>query len=548
MLLISSIAGCLLFPRLSYALVEPDEGRYAEIGREMLRSGDWIVPHMNGLPYFDKPPLLYWLTAASLRVFGLHAWAARMVPALCAFLTVLGTFWFVARIFGARAGFLAGLALSLMVGFLQCGRFLIIDGLLTLTVAGGLFAAYEAIRTDRLRRNWWVLSAVFCALAVLAKGPIGVVLIVFPMVGFVWLDRDASRPSLRHWLGYAAVALAVSLPWYVTMSVREPAFVREFIVEHHLLRFVGPDFHAAPWWFYFPVALVGCLPWTFLLWPVLRFLLTHSSEVTALRPRALGFFVLSGAWCFLFFTLSRGKLPTYILPAAPALAVVLGWYLDVMLFRMAHAPAFHRIRRMGPLLIFSFVAITCVVGAIASVSMDWLPPGRRIWMFGGAAVCLLAFALHLMRRLPSVPAWALSAVVAFGFLAELSQDIVPLWANQRSPVASARDLFKDSDTAVVCDGLGEDWGSVPFTLDRDDAFFQAKTHKKNEIRRFIENRDRVLMFVKPEAQVERNRGWIPDNHMIHQLIPSGKALIFDLRPLASPSPSDLSLRAPRPIR
>src|SRR5207302_2855021 len=122
LVLLVLVAACLLFSNLGYPLVEPDEGRYAEIGRQMLRSGDWIVPTLNQEPYYDKPPLLYWLVAGSLHFFGVHTWSARLVPALSAFLTILATYFFGKQTVGTRAGFLAALALSLMAGFVECGR------------------------------------------------------------------------------------------------------------------------------------------------------------------------------------------------------------------------------------------------------------------------------------------------------------------------------------------------------------------------------------------------------------------------------------------
>src|SRR5579884_3561732 len=340
LLLVAAVAGLLLFPKLSYPLVEPDEGRYAEIGREMLRTGDWIVPRLNRQAYYDKPPLLDWLVASSLWAFGTHTWAARLVPALAAFLTILATFWFSARPFGSRAGTLAGLALSLMAGFVECGRFLIIDGVLTLLVACALFAGYEAVRTGQWRRGWWLTSAICCALGVLAKGPVAVVLVAIPVAAAVWLDRGQARIRFRHWALFGSLVFIINAPWYVAMTLREPAFAREFLLEHHLLRFLGPSFHEEPFWFYVPVVLVACLPWSLLLWPLTRFLFARSPGIEQWRPRALGWCLLWSGWCFLFFSLSRGKLPTYILPAAPALAVLLGWYLDVALFQTVPGLAF----------------------------------------------------------------------------------------------------------------------------------------------------------------------------------------------------------------
>src|SRR5207302_8594002 len=132
------------FPDLSYRLVEPEEGRYAGIAREMLTSGDWVLPTLNREPNHDKPPLLYWLVAGSFRLLGTNEWAARLVPALAAFGTVLATYLFGRSLVGPRAAFLAALALTGMTGFIQCGRFLILDSLLSLWVGLSLWTGYAA--------------------------------------------------------------------------------------------------------------------------------------------------------------------------------------------------------------------------------------------------------------------------------------------------------------------------------------------------------------------------------------------------------------------
>src|SRR5262249_27342832 len=160
---------------LTYSLIEPDEGRYAEIAREMTTSGNWLVPTLNHRPHYDKPPLLHWLVALSLKAFGINNWAARIVPTSAALLTVLATFLFAWRSLGPRTAFLSALALAVMGGFVESGRFLILDNLLTLFVTVSLFSAYEAVSVQRFCWKWWLVSAAFCGLGVLTKGPIALI-------------------------------------------------------------------------------------------------------------------------------------------------------------------------------------------------------------------------------------------------------------------------------------------------------------------------------------------------------------------------------------
>lgn len=544
MLVVAGVAALLLFPRLSYPLVEPDEGRYAEIGREMLRSGDWIVPRLNQVPYYDKPPLLYWLVAMSVEAFGATPQAARLVPAISAFLTILATFWFAARLFGTRTGVLAGLCLSMMTGFAQSGRFVIIDGVLTLTEAGALMAAYEAVRGGRFRQGWWLTSAVCCALGVLAKGPISMVLVVIPVALFVWLHRRGPRVGLRQWLAYGAVAVLLSAPWFVAMSVREPAFAWDFVVVHHLLRFLGPEMHAEPFWYYLPVALVACFPWSFLFYPLGRFLCSRTPALAALRPQALGFCALWLGWCVLFFSLSRGKLPTYILPGAPALAVMLGWFVEVALFRAEAEPICRSTRRWMPAMVFIGVGLVWIGVGILGARMGFVPAGRQLWLAvpGALATGLGLLAATGWRRMPVGVAWSASAVVVVAFLHQVMHQAVPSWAAQRSPLAAVAGAVRDPGTVVACDS-GEEWGCVPYAMDRDRAFMHVKGHTEEEIRALLSGHRRGLVFISPdECHSDTHPALVPPGERLFQVIRSGKASVLDIRPVSADRSDDQATR------
>src|SRR5205823_13965997 len=183
----------LLYGCLSFHLLEPDEGRYAEIPREMLARGDWIVPYLQGEPYLDKPPLLYWLVMGSYALCGVHDWAARLVPALAVHGCILLLYLLGRLSLGARAAFWGALLLALMPGFVGMGRLLLLDGVLALWVTLALLAAFEAARGPALRPGWWVLSAVTGGLGVLTKGPVICLLVLPPL----WLHRRLSGEGAR---------------------------------------------------------------------------------------------------------------------------------------------------------------------------------------------------------------------------------------------------------------------------------------------------------------------------------------------------------------
>jgi 4-amino-4-deoxy-L-arabinose transferase-like glycosyltransferase len=343
-----ALPALLLYPCLQFRLLEPDEGRYAEIPREMLARGDWIVPRLQGEPYLDKPPLMYWLVMLSYKTFGVHDWAARIPPALAVHGCILAVYLFGCRLFGQRRAFRGALILAVTPGLVGVGRLLNLDGLLTLWVTLGLFAGHRYMQFDRPR--WaFALCTIACGLGVLTKGPIAVVLVVCPLIVWCWLNRPAalvghassaqraegSQPTglksgidWRTWFLFFVGILAINLPWYVAIALREPSFAKYFFWQHNLQRFLAPFDHLQPIWYYGPILLGGLIPATLWIVPIIRSLVSGETTPAARRNSELSFCLLAGGFCVLFFSLSGSKLPTYILPAFPPLALAVGVLLD----------------------------------------------------------------------------------------------------------------------------------------------------------------------------------------------------------------------------
>lgn len=324
--LLFGISGILLYPCVSFPLFEPDEGRYAQIPREMLTANEWIVPTLQGEPYLDKPPLMYWLVMASFAMFGYHDWAARLIPAMAMHASVLLTYLLGRRLVGERPAFWGALLLTVSPIFLGVGRLLVLDGLLTLWVTVALLAAYLAQIETRLKMNWWCIAALACGLGVLTKGPVTLILVLMPL----WTHRrlvTTAAISWRAWFGFYAIILTIALPWYMAVCWQRPEFVRYFLWQHNVERFVEPFDHVRPVWFYLPLVLIGLLPVALLAWPLVRFLTSTLPEHSNRRCPALGFLLLAGAWCVFFFSLAGSKLPTYILPAFPPLCLALGCFV-----------------------------------------------------------------------------------------------------------------------------------------------------------------------------------------------------------------------------
>jgi 4-amino-4-deoxy-L-arabinose transferase-like glycosyltransferase len=334
------LASALLLTRLSCPLLEPEETRYAEIPRQMLAEGRFLEPVWHGQAYYQKPPLLYWLVMGSYGIFGIHDWAARLVPTLASLVTVFVTWLWGCRAFGPRAGFAGAIVLILSARFVYLGRMLTIDPLLSLWVTAALATAHLAVCQRPLQWRWWLASGILTGLGLLTKGPVAVVLTLVPVVIFQVLDRRCARPSPRALACYLAVAAAVAGPWYAAMAVMNPEAAGDFFWLHHVQRYLDPLDHEEPIWFFLPWLAAGTLPWSLVLVP-LGWRRCHALAalvgLKAAKPRweaershpnpASGFAWLAFAWCVVFFSLSGCKRPVYILPALPWFALGLGWCL-----------------------------------------------------------------------------------------------------------------------------------------------------------------------------------------------------------------------------
>ena len=327
LLLVLLLPAVLLYPTREFYLLEPDEGRYAQIPKEMFDAGEWVVPTLQGEPYLDKPPLMYWLVMASYKTFGVNESAARLVPAICVHLTILAVYLLGRRSIGERAAFWAAAVLTVSPGFLGVARLLLLDGLLTFCVTTSVLCGFEAVRSGKLKLGWWVASAIFSGLGFLTKGPISEVLLFPPLLAFAWLNGSAARVGWKKLLLFFGVVLGINLPWYIAVYMHQPAFLKHFFWEHNVMRFVRPFDHLQPVWYYVPILLGGFLPGVVLFVPYLRNLLFGTPDTAANRSAAGGFWLLSGLWCLFFFSCSGSKLPTYILPAFPPLCLALGEFV-----------------------------------------------------------------------------------------------------------------------------------------------------------------------------------------------------------------------------
>jgi 4-amino-4-deoxy-L-arabinose transferase-like glycosyltransferase len=314
-------------------LAKTDEGRYGEIPREMQVSGDWVTPRLDGLKYFEKPPLQYWATAAAFEVFGVGEWTTRLWTGLTGFLGVLMVATTARRLYGGAAGFYAAAVLASSMLYLLMAHVATLDMGVTFFMSAGLCAALIARHsTSPAGARAWMLGAwAALALAVLSKGLEGIVLPAAVLVIYLVTTRDVTLlRRLEPWRG-ALVFLAIAAPWFVLVSLRNPGFAHFFFIHEHFERFLTTSHHReGPWWYFLPILAVGLLPWIFILPPALRLALeeTHLPNQSAMgRFMPARLLVLWSGFIFVFFSVSSSKLPSYILPIFPALALLLGAYL-----------------------------------------------------------------------------------------------------------------------------------------------------------------------------------------------------------------------------
>ena len=311
----AALAAAVFFFNLwKYGFWEPDEARYAEIAREMVQGGSYLVPHLNYVIYVEKPPLLYWLTSLSFGIFGIDEFAARFFVALFGVLGVAVTAWFAARCFGRRHAILAGAILATIPLYAVMAQVLTTDVMLSVFVTIANFALFMHWR-DGGRWCWAAYVAV--ALGVLTKGPVAVVLPTIAMGAFLIWQRDW-RGSIRRFHLFAGVALiaAISAPWFVAMIAWVPGYFDFYFVGEHLRRaFVESYSHGEPFYFYIPVLAAGLLPWSMLV-PFLTW--------RRLVPNpARRFCLMAAATTVAAFSCSSAKLIPYILPAVPPLAILI---------------------------------------------------------------------------------------------------------------------------------------------------------------------------------------------------------------------------------
>ncbi len=469
------------------------------------------MPLVRGEAYPDKPPLLCWLVMLSYSVFGVHDWAARLIPGAAGVATVLLAYFWGRRMVGSLGGFLGALLLCLAARFVYLERFLTTDSLLTVCVITALATGHIAVSRGRRFFVWWLLSALACGLGLLTKGPVILALVIPPLLLLTWLDPRMARPSWRHWLLFLGVAGAIATPWYALAEGTHPGYLTDFLWRQHALRFAEPFNHQEPVWFYLPGLLLGLLPGSLLLPALVRFLTRHSQRVAVRRPAALGFFLLSFVWGLLIFSASGCKRPTYVLPLMPPLALALGCYLNMLLGRILAARAGSLLARRGATLARRLTQI--VLGAGIALSLLAIPAGllklpETLFLSSVALAGLFLASRRVLRDLPAT-AWGLALVATFTVLFLGVQALLPGYARKfalRGSVRPLAEVARAERLPVV--SYPRRWDSVSFYLQREDVQIFT-TEQRPALIEELRDRDETLVFVKSGKPLDELLGDLP---------------------------------------
>ena len=470
-----------------YPVLNNNEGLYAEIPREMLASGHWqgwVIPHLNGLAYMEKPPLLYWLTAICMALFGESETVIRLVPAASALVCVGLLLWFGRQIQREVAAKLAALMFVSGLGVMVMSRSLMFDMLLTACLLGGVMHAW--LYHERHELRYACRSLIFLALAILAKGFVATIL--FTAIGGGYLlfkTRSLSDTfkALGMWFRWQPwlLFLIVVLPWHIAAMFAEPIFAWFYFINEHILRFMGKrephDYYAGAWWYYLPRMALFLFPWTLML-PVLLRLKRVMPTVPALHA------FLAAGWIMplLFFSISSAKANYYLVTVMPLLALQIACWLEET----------GGVKRSGALIlgaICAVLALALFVSAGRQTSPELLALGltaANLMQFFASVFVLIAITVIWMafRR----PAWAMLPLII------LPIAIAPVLvdgAKNRSAEISTRVLVEYSkkhfaDRELILYRVFEQQSSLPFYLKRpvrvvdsrsSDLYWGNKLHK-----------------------------------------------------------------------
>ncbi|MGY2235137.1 lipid IV(A) 4-amino-4-deoxy-L-arabinosyltransferase [Pseudomonas gingeri] len=394
-----------LLPMMFHGLWIPDETRYAQISQEMLLSGNWTAPHFMGLRYFEKPIAGYWMIAIGQAIFGDNLFGVRVASAVSTGLSVLLTYLMARRLWNDPRKSFASALLFMSFGLIagQAG-YANLDPQFTLWSNLSLVAFWFAFDSqERRHRLWaWAVLGLACGMGFLTKGFLALLLpVLIALPYMIWQRRLGEL--LRCGPIAVVVAVVVALPWVLAVNAQEPDYWHFFFWHEHIQRFAGNNAqHAQPWWFYLPLLVVSCLPWSVMLIP------TFKQAWQEKRQAGTGFLWLAFLLPLAFFSLSKGKLPTYIMPCLLPLALMMG---NALIDRVARAEG--RALRLNGMLNL-ILGLAALIGLIVLQATRYLYENSHAEVFNLSLVFIMLMAWIIANALQALRPLTLWAMPALG--------------------------------------------------------------------------------------------------------------------------------------
>ncbi|MBI3713537.1 MAG: glycosyltransferase family 39 protein [Burkholderiales bacterium] len=496
-------------------LVPTDEGRYAEMAREMVATGDWITLRLNGIKYFEKPPLQNWMNAITFSLFGLGDWQARLWTGLCGLIGIFSAAYTAFKFYGCRVGINTGLILGSSFYWVTGGHVNTLDmglsAMMTLCLCGLLLAQRDGA-TAKERRNGMLLCWSGMALATLSKGLIGFVLPGAVLVIYTFWTRDFSLWMRLHIVKGLMVFFAITAPWFILIWQANPEHPYFFFIHEHFQRFTS-NVHkrGGPWWYFFPLLAIGMIPWLgFVVHGLLDGVLSEKSKKER-QFHSKKMLVIWSIFIFFFFSISGSKLPSYILPIFPAVAILIAATIDSLstrIFKMNAA-------------ILMLVALVCVCLAFFLPQMQkesFVTPlyqAMTPYILLGALLMLVGGAIGYRHAATKRD----TAIIVIAASAFFGGQVITLGMDQFGQYKAGVHHIKaikaelQADTPLYTVGLYEQ--SLPFYLRRTTIL--------------VEHPDELEfgLGIQPELWIAKRSDFIATWRTLHQ---SGKKAVAILKP------------------
>jgi 4-amino-4-deoxy-L-arabinose transferase-like glycosyltransferase len=518
--LIAMVCLILFFYQLGQRpLWEYDEAMHAQVAKEMMQRGDWCTPVFNGENFYDKPVLHFWLVLGSYLLLGVNELAARLPSALLGILGALLVYLWARTLYGSLAALLSALVLATSVEYVILSQNIIHDLSLTVCINLALFLFHRASRDNGFTRISFVLFYAALGCAVLAKGPIGMLL---PgLIIFLYLLKTKQWHLIlnRYLVAGTAVFLIIALPWYIIMALRHDDYLQAFLIKGNIARFFSRSTsHKEPFYFYIPMLAIGFFPWSVFI-PSALFL--HFQSFRQRKDKDSFFLLLAAVAPLVFFSLSRSKLPTYILPVFPALAILVGTFWASGM-KAASEKSWSRHLKNCSLVFFFFILTVSAYGIIYISNRYPLYTSQTVL----CCIALLLFALlFLIQGLKEKALYSFFSLVAMMVIIFIAAKIFVL--PEVSNFKSARELalrmqhiLPPGEPVFFYRDLRE---SVVFYSNRRAVMIE----KKEELASFLSSPQQVFCFISIKTldkikQVLRSPYYLVDQQGYFALVSNRK--------------------------